>query len=86
MATIGKEGDLVISSQFYYAHLILSIVFFAELTRYVRSSALSQTNEEYVVVQQAFQATKTQKFHKTHYKNVLIPVITHGHVTTNVSN
>ena len=52
------------------------IVFFAELTRYVRSSAISQTNEEYVVVQEAFQATKWQIFTRHIRKNVLIPVIT----------
>ena len=77
MHTIGKEddfGDLL--SHFIMPYLTLTIVFFAELTRYVRSSALSQTNEEYVVVQQAFQATKTQIFTRHIIKNVLIPVIT----------
>ena len=77
MHTIGKEydfGDFL--SHFIMPYLTLTIVFFAELTRYVRSSALSQTNEEYVVVQQAFQATKTQIFTRHIIKNVLIPVIT----------
>lgn len=77
MHTIGKEGDFLD----FLAHLImpymtLTIVFFAELTRYVRSSALSQTNEEYVVVQEAFQATKWQIFTRHISRNVLIPVIT----------
>ena len=77
MHTIGKEydfGDFL--SHFIMPYLTLTIVFFAELTRYVRSSALSQINEEYVVVQQAFQATKTQIFTRHIIKNVLIPVIT----------
>ena len=75
--TIGKEGDFGdFLSHFIMPYLTLTIVFFAELTRYVRSSALSQTNEEYVVVQQAFQATKTQIFTRHIIKNVLIPVIT----------
>ena len=77
MHTIGKEGDFCdFLSHFIMPYLTLTIVFFAELTRYVRSSALSQTNEEYVVVQQAFQATKTQIFTRHIIKNVLIPVIT----------
>ena len=77
MHTIGKEGDFGdFLSHFIMPYLTLTIVFFAELTRYVRSSALSQTNEEYVVVQQAFQATKTQIFTRHIVKNVLIPVIT----------
>ena len=77
MHTIGKEGDFGdFLSHFIMPYLTLTIVFFAELTRYVRSSALSQTNEEYVVVQQAFQATKTQTFTRHIIKNVLIPVIT----------
>lgn len=77
MHTIGKEGDFGdFLSHFIMPYLTLIIVFFAELTRYVRSSALSQTNEEYVVVQQAFQATKTQIFTRHIIKNVLIPVIT----------
>ena len=77
MHTIGKEGDFGdFLSHFIMPYLTLTIVFFAELTRYVRSSALNQTNEEYVVVQQAFQATKTQIFTRHIIKNVLIPVIT----------
>ena len=77
MHTIGKEGDFGdFLSHFIMPYLTLTIVFFAELTRYVRSSALSQTNEEYVAVQQAFQATKTQIFTRHIIKNVLIPVIT----------
>ena len=77
MHTIGKESDFGdFLSHFVMPYLTLTIVFFAELTRYVRSSALSQTNEEYVVVQQAFQATKTQIFTRHIIKNVLIPVIT----------
>lgn len=77
MHTIGKESDFGdFLSHFIMPYLTLTIVFFAELTRYVRSSALSQTNEEYVVVQQAFQATKTQIFTRHIIKNVLIPVIT----------
>lgn len=77
MHTIGKEGDFGdFLSHFIMPYLTLTIVFFAELTRYVRSSALSQINEEYVVVQQAFQASKTQIFTRHIIKNVLIPVIT----------
>lgn len=77
MHTIGKEGDLGDFLQhFFMPYLTLVIVFFAELTRYVRSSAISQTNEEYVVVQEAFQATKWQIFTRHIRKNVLIPVIT----------
>lgn len=77
MHTIGREGDFGdFMAHFIMPYMTLTIVFFAELTRYVRSSALSQTTEEYVVVQEAFQASKWQIFTRHIGRNVLIPVIT----------
>lgn len=77
MHTIGREGDFGdFLAHFIMPYMTLTIVFFAELTRYVRSSALSQTTEEYVVVQEAFQASKWQIFTRHIGRNVLIPVIT----------
>lgn len=77
MHTIGQEGNFVdFLKHLFMPYLTLVIVFFAELTRYVRSSALVQTTQDYVVVQEAFQATKSQIFIRHIRKNVLIPVIT----------
>ena len=77
MYTIGKApsfGDFFI--HFLMPYLVLTVAFFPDLTRYIRTSALSQLNEDYVTVQQAFGATKKEIFIKHISRNVLIPVVT----------
>jgi peptide/nickel transport system permease protein len=77
MHTLGKEndlGDLI-------AHMILpcsvlTLSFLPETIRYVRSSTISQYKEDYVMVQQAFGASRAHILFKHVIKNVLFPVIT----------
>ena len=44
--------------------------------RYVRSSTITQYSEDYVMVQQAFGASKAEIMFKHVCKNVLLPIIT----------
>lgn len=77
MHTIGKEGDLTdFLVHFTLPYLTLTVAFFPDLTRYIRASAMQQVSEDYVVVQQAFHATKGQIFRRHISRNVLIPVVT----------
>ena len=64
------------SATFYFALCNTDGRFFPELTRYIRASATQQVSEDYVVVQQAFHATKWQIFSRHISRNVLIPIVT----------
>lgn len=77
MHTVGKEGDFTdYINHFILPYLTLTVAFFPELTRYIRSSTMQQVSEDYVVVQRAFHATKWQIFSRHISRNVLIPVVT----------
>lgn len=77
MHTVGQEGSLPDFLQhFIMPYLTLTVAFFPELTRYIRSSALQQVAEDYVTVQKAFKATDWQIFSRHISRNVLIPVVT----------
>lgn len=77
MHTVGQEGSLPDFLQhFIMPYLTLTVAFFPELTRYIRSSALQQVAEDYVTVQKAFKATGWQIFSRHISRNVLIPVVT----------
>lgn len=77
MYTVGKEGDFNDFLQhFILPYATLTVAFFPELTRYIRASATQQVSEDYVVVQQAFHATKWQIFSRHISRNVLIPIVT----------
>lgn len=77
MHTIGKEN----STADFFRHFVLpcavlTIAFLPELTRYVRSSTIGQLSEDYVMVQDAYGATKREILFKHVMKNVLLPVVT----------
>ena len=77
MYTVGKEGDFNDFLQhFILPYATLTVAFFPELTRYIRASATQQVSEDYIVVQQAFHATKWQIFSRHISRNVLIPIVT----------
>ena len=61
---------------FILPYATLTVAFFPELTRYIRASDTQQVSEDYVVVQQAFHATKWQIFSRHISRNVLIPIVT----------
>lgn len=77
MHTIGMEGDL----GDFIKHLILPVsvlvlAIFPSITRYIRSTAISQLNETYVDVQKSLGASKLEIFIKHIGRNVLLPIIT----------
>lgn len=77
MHTIGKEA----SAADFFKHFImpfsaLFLSFLPDATRYVRSSTITQYSEDYVMVQQAFGASKAEIMFKHVCKNVLLPIIT----------
>lgn len=77
MHTIGKEKDLFdLLMHFIMPYLTLIWAFFPRLARYIRNSAIEQLSEDYVSVQKAFKATKSEIFIKHISRNILIPIVT----------
>ena len=61
---------------FLMPFIALFLSFLPDATRYVRSSTITQYSEDYVMVQQAFGASKAEIMFKHVCKNVLLPIIT----------
>ena len=57
-------------------YVVLTLAFIPDNVRYVRSSTITQYSEDYVMVQKAFGASRTEIMFKHVCKNVLLPVIT----------
>lgn len=77
MHTIGKEDDLVdYLLHFAMPYMVLTIGFLPDLVRYVRSSTLTQFEEDYVTVQRAFGSSQGTILLRHVSKNVLLPMIT----------
>lgn len=77
MHTIGLEDSFAdFMKHFIMPYIVLTVGFLPDLTRYVRGSTIGQLKEDYVIVQQAFGARKTEILFKHVGKNVLIPLIT----------
>lgn len=77
MHTIGMEDSLIdFLRHFILPYTVLVIAFMPDLIRYVRSSTITQFSEDYVMVQKAFGASRTEIMYKHVCKNVLLPVIT----------
>ena len=77
MHTLGREtstADLLRHSILPWATLCSA--FLPETIRYVRSAAISQYEENYVMVQRAFGSSSTQILFGHVMKNVLLPIIT----------
>lgn len=77
MNTIGVEGSISdFLLHFIMPCIVLVIAYLPELIRYVRSSTIGQVSEGYVMVQNAFGASKGEVLFKHVCKNVLLPIIT----------
>lgn len=77
MHTIGMEnsaGDFL--KHYIMPFLVLTFAFLPDSIRYVRSSTITQYSEDYVMVQNAFGASKNEIMFKHVCKNVLLPIIT----------
>ncbi len=77
MHTVGNEDSFIDFLQhFIMPYIVLTVAFFPDLTRYVRSSTMLQLSEDYVMVQQSFGASKKEIFFRHVSKNVLLPIVT----------
>lgn len=77
MHTLGKEGDFGdFLAHFILPYLTLVMAFMPDLIRYIRASAIVEVEQDYVTVQEAFQASKREIFGRHIVRNVLIPIVT----------
>jgi len=77
MYTVGQTQDFAD----YLRHFILpfttlTLAFFPSLTRYIRMSTIKQVDEDYVLIQKSFHATKWEIFSRHISRNILIPIVT----------
>ncbi|MGT2907064.1 ABC transporter permease [Streptococcus dentiloxodontae] len=77
MHSSGQQGNAVdLLRHLVLPYLTLIIAYFPELLRYIRSAAIEQVNEDYVTVQQAFHASKSEIFGRHVLRNIWIPIVT----------
>lgn len=77
MHTIGMESSPADFLRHYIMPFsVLTFTFLPDSIRYVRSSTITQYSEDYVMVQNAFGASKSEIMFKHVCKNVLLPIIT----------
>lgn len=77
MNTIGVKGSISdFLLHFIMPCIVLVVAYLPDLIRYVRSSTIGQISEEYVMVQNAFGASKKEILFKHVCKNVLLPIVT----------
>ncbi len=76
MHKIGDDsfGDFL--NHFIMPYCVLIIGFLPDLVRYVRSSTISQLEEDYVLVQKSLGSSKAEILFKHVSQNVLLPLIT----------
>ena len=76
MHTIGDNSFQDYMMHFIMPYCVLIIGFLPELIRYVRSSTITQFEEDYVTVQKAFGSSRVRILLCHVSKNVLLPLIT----------
>lgn len=77
MYTVGGDksfADFMLHYALPFTTLI--VVFFPELLRYVRASAINQLSENYVVVQKSLRSSKFSIFKNHISRHILIPLVT----------
>jgi len=77
MHSIGNESSTVdFFKHFIMPFTVLTLAFVPDQTRYVRSSTIGQLSQDYVMLQDAFGATRFEILFKHVLKNVILPIIT----------
>lgn len=76
MHTIGEDSFEDFLHHFVMPYMVLTIGFLPDLVRYVRSSTVTQFDEDYVTVQKAFGSSAGTILVRHVSKNVLLPMIT----------
>ncbi len=76
MRTIGVHSNWDLIRHGIMPTIVLSLQNIAVITRYIRSSTISQLREDYVIVEYASGASKREVLYKYVLKNAILPVIT----------
>ena len=76
MHSLGEDSFRDFLHHFVMPYAVLVIGFLPDLTRYVRSSTITQFEEDYVTVQKAFGSSSGTILLRHVSKNVLLPMIT----------
>lgn len=76
MHSIGDKSFGDFMNHFIMPYFVLVVGFLPDLVRYVRSSAITQLGEEYVLVQKAFGSSKREILFRHVSQNVLLPLVT----------
>lgn len=76
MRTIGVYTTWDLIKHMIMPTLVLSLQNIAVITRYIRSSTISELREDYVMVEYASGASKGEVLYKYVLKNAILPVIT----------
>lgn len=76
MQTIGDGSFADVLRHYVMPYTTLTVAFLPDNLRYVRSSTITQSHQDYVAVQKAFGASDAEVMFKHICRNVLIPVIT----------
>lgn len=77
MHSIGNESSNVdFLRHFIMPFTVLTLAFVPDQTRYVRSSTIGQLSQDYVMLQDAFGASRFEILFKHVLKNVVLPIIT----------
>ncbi|QUH20067.1 ABC transporter permease [Alkaliphilus sp. B6464] len=76
MRTVGIDTTWDLIKHGIMPTIVLSLQNIAVITRYIRSSTISQLKEDYVMVEYASGASKAEVLYKYVLKNSILPVIT----------
>lgn len=76
MHSIGDDSFSDFLKHFMMPYMVLILGFLPDLVRYVRSAAITQLQEDYVLVQKAFGSSRMEILFKHVSQNVLLPLIT----------
>ena len=77
MHNIGSESSGIdFLRHFIMPFAVLTFAFVPDQTRYVRSSTIGQLSQDYVMLQDAFGASRFEILFKHVLKNVVLPIIT----------
>ena len=76
MRTVGVDSTWDIIKHGILPCIVLAFQNISVYLRYIRSSTITQLEEDYVQIQYAFGSTKTRVLFKHVLKNVLLPIIT----------
>ena len=76
MNTIGSNDLIDYLKHFVMPYVVLTFAFLPGNIRYVRSSTITEFSQDYVMVQRAFGAKKSEIIFKHVSKNVLLPILT----------